>query len=149
MVSEQQSEEEKYQSSENISRSNVTNTELITIESELGEYYKNNQLNALNYFMYGTVLKKRNKLKEAKQVLLEAINKFPLLWGAWLELNMILKREDQDLIREGLNNHWIKNFYLSSYYIQIQQEDDSITVNGALRKYFPDSLYILNQIGHA
>jgi len=24
-----------------------------------------------------------------------------------------------------------------------------VTLNGALRKYFPDSLYILNQIGHA
>lgn len=99
--------------------------------------------------MYGTVLKKRNKQSEAKIVLIEALNKFPILWGAWLELNMMLKKEDQDLIKDQLKDHWIKNFYLASYYIQIQQEDDSITVNGALRSYFPDSVYILNQIGHA
>ena len=38
---------------------------------------------------------------------------------------------------------------MSSYFIQIQQENDSINVNGALKSYFPDSLYILNEIGHA
>lgn len=127
----------------------ITNPELITIENELSEYYKKGQLNALNHFMYGTVLKKRNKQEKAKIVLIEALNRFPLLWGAWLELNLMLKKEDQDLIKTNISNHWVKNFYLSSYYIQVQQENDSVTLNGALRKYFPDSLYILNQIGHA
>lgn len=99
--------------------------------------------------MYGTVLQKRNKQDKAKKVLIEALNSYPLLWGAWIELNTMLKKNDQELIKESLSDHWIKNFYLSSYYIQVQQEDDSITVNGALRHYFPDSVYILNQIGHA
>jgi anaphase-promoting complex subunit 8 len=149
MLSEQQIEEEKFQSSDAVSRSNVTNNELITIENELSEFYEKNQLNALNLFMYGTVLKKRNKKRKAREVFVKALNKFPLLWGAWLELNIMLTKEDQGLVKELIEDHWVKNFYLSSYFIQIQQEDDSITVNGALKRYFPDSVYILNQIGHA
>ena len=62
---------------------------------------------------------------------------------------MILKKEDQTDIKENLNKHWAKNLNISSYYIQIQQENDSVAVNGALRRYFPDSVYILNQIGLA
>mmetsp|Transcript_31628 Transcript_31628/g.28024 ORF Transcript_31628/g.28024 Transcript_31628/m.28024 type:complete len:212 (-) Transcript_31628:703-1338(-) len=149
MLSEQQTEEEKYQTAENISRSCVTNSEMITIENDLGELCKQGQLNALNLFLFGTVLKKRNKNDRAKLILIEALNKYPLLWGAWIELNIICKKEDQDLIKENLSDHWVKNLNISSYYIQVQQEDDSITVNGELIKHFPNSVYILNQIGHA
>ena len=74
---------------------------------------------------------------------------YPLLWSAWLELNSVLKKEDQDLLKNEIQDHWIKNFFISSYFIQIQQESDSISINGALRKLFPDSLYVLNQIAHA
>jgi len=149
MLSEQQTEEEKFQTSENISRSGITNPDLITIENDLTGYVKKDKLNALNLFLLGTVLKKRNKLEEAKNILLQSLNKYPLLWGSWIELNMILKKEDQTDIKENLNKHWAKNLNISSYYIQIQQENDSVAVNGALRRYFPDSVYILNQIGLA
>jgi anaphase-promoting complex subunit 8 len=100
-------------------------------------------------FLYGVVLNKRNKKEEAKLMLIKALNAFPLLWDAWLELNTILDKEDQDLIKANLVDHWVKNFHVASYYIKVQQEDDSLTLNGALRQYFPDSVYILNQIGHA
>jgi anaphase-promoting complex subunit 8 len=149
MVAEQKAEEEKFQTSENSSKTAGDCGNLIRIENEMSLHYKNNGLNAVNLFMYGTVLKRRNKVQKAKKVLVEALNKFPLLWGAWLEINSMLKKEDQDLVKKSLKAHWSKNFYLSSYFIQIQQEDDSISVNGALRRSFPDSLYILNQIGHA
>lgn len=149
LLSEQQTEEEKIQSTDNVSRSTKINNELIRIENDLKEFYENQELNAINLYMYGTVLKKRNKQQKAKQVLIEAINKYPLLWSAWLELNIMLKKEDQDLIRNNIEDHWAKNFFMSSYFIQIQQENDSVNVNGALKNYFPDSLYLLNEIGHA
>jgi len=122
---------------------------MVTIENELLKLYKEDKLNSLNSFLLGTVLKKRNKKEQAKNILIEALNKYPLLWGAWIELNMILTKEDQSLIKDNLSDHWVKNFNVSAYYLQVQQEDDSITVNGELIKYFPDSVYILNQIGLA
>ena len=149
LLSEQQVEEDKLQSTDNVARSTTINNELIRIENDLSEYYEKDELNAINLYMYGTILKKRNKQQKAKQVLVECINKYPLLWSAWLELNLMLKKEDQDLVRNDIKDHWVKNFYMASYYIQIQQENDSINVNGALREHFPESLYILNEIGHA
>lgn len=149
MLSEQQTEEERYQSSENISRSCVTNSDMITIENALTEFYSRNELNALNLYLFGVVLKKRNKKEQAKNILVESLAKYPLLWGAWTELNMIIKKEDQELIKDQLPNHWVKNFNIASYLRQVQQENDSIDLNGALRRHFPTSVYILNEIGHA
>lgn len=43
----------------------------------------------------------------------------------------------------------MNNFYFANYYLDIQQERDSINLNGALIKHFPNSVYIINQIAHA
>lgn len=72
----------------------------------------------------------------------------PMLWSAWLELGQMLKQGDRALI-DQLCNHWMKNFYLSSFYLEIHQEKISIELNAALFRYFPDSLYLKNQIAHA
>jgi len=69
--------------------------------------YKDDNLNCLNLYLYGVILKLRNKEEKAKEVLIRAINKFPLLWSAWLELNMMLKKGDQAVFKK-LPNHWIK-----------------------------------------
>ena len=47
----------KFQSNDNVASSTVINSDLITIENDLSEYYEKGQLNALNLYMYGTVLK--------------------------------------------------------------------------------------------
>ena len=91
LLSEQQAEEDKFQGTDNVARSTTINNELIKIENDLSEYYEKDQLNAINLYMYGSVLKKRNKEQKAKQVLIECLNKYPLLWSAWLELNLMLK----------------------------------------------------------
>lgn len=44
------------------------------------------QLNAVNLYLLGVMLKQKNCKEEAKEVLIDALNKMPLLWSAWLEL---------------------------------------------------------------
>ena len=46
---------------------------------------------------YGVVLKKLDMKKEALDVLLEAVNKEPLHWGAWLELASLCA--DKEVVR--------------------------------------------------
>lgn len=43
----------------------------------------------------------------------------------------------------------MKNFYLASFYLEIHQEKISIELNAALFRYFPESVYLKNQIAHA
>jgi hypothetical protein len=37
--------------------------------------------------MFGVLLKQKNNKEEAREVFVEALNKMPLLWSAWLELS--------------------------------------------------------------
>ncbi len=59
---------------------------MIAIENELTQLYDKGALNALNLYLYGIILKERNKKDDAKKVFIQALNKLPLLWSAWLEL---------------------------------------------------------------
>jgi tetratricopeptide (TPR) repeat protein len=121
----------------------VVNKELSIIEMELEEHYRANNLNGLNCYLIGVIYKERNKITEAKEAFTKALLQMPMLWSAWLELGSILKQGDKGLI-DGLCNHWMKNFYFSSFYLEIHQEKVSIELNAALFRYFPESVYLKN-----
>lgn len=150
MVSEQVTEEERFQCGDNASRSQIVNKEMIyLIEQDLDRLYKHeDSLSAANLYLYGVILKQRDKIDKAKEVLVKAINKFPLLWSAWQELCLLIKKTDKQIFRQ-IKNHWIKNFYFSSFFINIQQEDDSCFVNSKLIETFWNSLYLINEIANA
>lgn len=48
------------------------------------------QLNAINLYLLGVLLKQKGNKDEAKDILIEALNKMPLLWSAWLELAQLM-----------------------------------------------------------
>lgn len=148
LVSEQMTEEERFQNGENASRSLVINRELVSIEQSLEGYYQRDELDAYNLYVYGVTLKQREKHSKAQEVLIQALNRFPLLWSAWNELNLILSK-DQKVLPDSLDEHWAKNFYLSSFLIKVQKEDDSIPINTRLLETFKSSVYLINEIAHA
>ena len=43
---------------------------------------------------YGVILKKLDILKEAVEVLVEAVQAEPLHWGAWKELSLLISDKD-------------------------------------------------------
>ncbi len=57
------------------------------MEVDLRKMRENKQLNAINLYMFGVLLKQKNNKEEAREVFVEALNKMPLLWSAWLELS--------------------------------------------------------------
>ena len=56
--------------------------------------HKQHHLNELNLYLYGLVLKEREKKEEAKEVLITALNKFPCFWSAWLELCKLIDSDN-------------------------------------------------------
>lgn len=84
----------------------------------------------------------------AKEVLIAALNKFPMLWSAWLELCSFMDSSDRSLLR-GVRQHWMRNFFLANFYLEIHQERECIELNTFLLRHFPNNVYILNQIAHA
>lgn len=106
-------------------------------------------MNGINLYLYGVILKERNKKEQAREVFIKALNKNPLLWSAWLEVGALLTPSDRLVLEREIQDHWMKNFFYASYCLEIQQERDCLRFNGGLLKYFPNSIYLLNQIAHA
>lgn len=87
--------------------------------------HERGQLNAINLYLYGVVLKDKCKKEEAKGVFAEALTKVPLLWSAWLELGSLITQGDDSrrvfsMLKAGAaENHWMNNFYFANYYLDI------------------------------
>lgn len=56
------------------------------IEGQLRQLRDAGKLNAINLYMLGVLLKQKGCKDDARVVFIEALNKMPLLWSAWLEL---------------------------------------------------------------
>lgn len=64
------------------------------MEVELEQFYKTGSLNGINLYLYGLILKERSKKREAIRAFIEALNKQPMLWSAWLELSELVSASE-------------------------------------------------------
>mmetsp|Transcript_15141 Transcript_15141/g.25665 ORF Transcript_15141/g.25665 Transcript_15141/m.25665 type:complete len:114 (+) Transcript_15141:547-888(+) len=113
------------------------------METQLRELREQGKLNAINLYMLGVLLKKKNNAGEARDVLIQALNKMPLLWSAWLELAPLIGKAQVKLL-DKLRNHWVKNFYLSSYLLDAQQGKDAFDISHQLIQHFPNSVFLMS-----
>ena len=72
----------------------VVNGELVVIEREYEKLYRQNKLNEFNLYLYGLVLKDQERKKEARDIFINVLNKFPCFWSCWLELCRLIDGED-------------------------------------------------------
>ena len=128
---------------EAINRSMVVNKELIAIENELKAFYDKDELDAINLYLYGVILKERGNKDQAKDAFLKSIAKFPLIWSAWLELSSLISKTDKTIFQR-LPNCWTLYFFYASFYLEIHQETDCIAAVTQLMKSFPRSVFLFN-----
>ncbi|KAI8900371.1 hypothetical protein BC833DRAFT_523616 [Globomyces pollinis-pini] len=57
----------------------------------LENYIHNNHPDSFILYLYGVVCKLVDRLDDAKQALIQSINKYPWNWSAWLELNSLIE----------------------------------------------------------
>jgi len=73
----------------------------------------------------------------------------PCLWSAWLELApMLEQREKGPNLLDSLPDHWMKNFFMASYHLEMHQEQEALNLSGALLAAFPTSVYLQNLVAH-
>lgn len=60
--------------------------------------YINDQLDSYCLYVYGIVLKKLNHFDDAKDILIESINKEPMNWASWQELTPLIA--DKQLVSD-------------------------------------------------
>jgi len=66
----------------------------VGVEAQLKQMREAGQLSAINLYLLGVLLKRKNCKDEAREVFVEALNKMPLLWSAWLELASLINQKD-------------------------------------------------------
>lgn len=73
-----------------LGRSDAVNLELVSLEQELLSLHRMGTLDAFGMYLYGVILRERDKHAEACAMLCASVNAYPWNWSAWLELQVIL-----------------------------------------------------------
>lgn len=151
LYGEQRKEEEYY---ENASHDGHTSKE--AVNQEAGKILKHlespsmkGNLNAMNLYLYGVILKDLKRNEEAISAFVASLNKMPCFWTCWLELCRLISDENLKAVFGKLRNHWMKNFWVGSFFLEKFKFEQCIEINSVLLCFFRKSNYIYNQIAHA
>eukprot|EP00794_Sanderia_malayensis_P005505 gene5505-6190_t len=125
------------------SKSNV-NVELKSLQNELQE--KKEKLDGYCLYLYGVVLKELNLAKKASEVLVEAVKKEPLHWGAWKELAATCKSREM-LQSLDVGNHWMTEFFYALAELDLLMNKEALTRYENLSNAgFHKSTYVKQQL---
>ncbi|XP_022080899.1 cell division cycle protein 23 homolog isoform X1 [Acanthaster planci] len=127
----------------------MKNETLKALRIELSKKYTENKLDGFCLYLYGIVLKKLELLKDAENVLVEAVRLEPYHWGAWIELTSLVTDKDK-LNSLAVPDLWIKEFFLARAYLELQLNEEALKKYTALSEAgFSKSTYIISQIAMA
>lgn len=131
-----------------LGKSDVVNSELVSLERELSVLRKNGTLDSFGLYLYGLVLKEKGSEILARTVLVESVNSYPWNWNAWSDLQSLCTTIET-LNSLNLNNHWMKDFFLASAYQELRLHNESLARYEHLQGTFSFSNYIQAQIAKA
>ncbi|KRX02888.1 hypothetical protein PPERSA_04091 [Pseudocohnilembus persalinus] len=141
-------EEELFENDQNSKM--VVNQELKVIERGLEKLFQQGALNEMNQYLYGLIMKHQQEEEKAKIIFVNILNNFPCFWSVWLELNNLIQGQTLEILISGFQgDHWMHNFYFSSYYLEKYKNNVCIELNYNLLCFFKNSTYLMNQIAHS
>lgn len=149
LAGEKRREEEAMEVADPVEKCQVKNQELKTIMEHLAALHEQRLLDGLNLYLYGITLRGLELKTEARRVLLQAVHAFPCNWSAWLDIIAISSdlNDVTDIHAElKLPDHWMVWFFQAALHIELQRNEDARELYASLRRYFPDSSYILSQV---
>jgi anaphase-promoting complex subunit 8 len=128
--------------------------EMEMVEKVLERHDERKELEEVNLFVLALIKKDRQKNKEAIELLVRTLNKMPFFWSAWLELcRLLVEGEDVDCfeVLGRIDNHWMKNFFASSLFIENirtheNYENYCYDICYGLWIFFDKSCYLLNML---
>nr|CAD7571578.1 unnamed protein product [Timema californicum] len=113
---------------------------------ELRRDYTLRKLDGYGFYLYGIVLKKLNLQQEALVVMVEAVHKEPMHWGAWLELATLITDREK-LLDFPMPEHWMRHFFVAHVYLDLQLNDEALEIYLSLQANgFDKSNHVSSQI---
>lgn len=146
LAGEKRKEEETLEKSDPMEKSQVINKNLKELQAEFRQLKEDGKLDGFGLFLYGLVLKERDRPKEARGILCESVNKYPWNWSAWKQLSSLCK--DKDVMPNlEVNTHWMKLFFLADVLLELHQHEHEEVLHllDALSQQFPKSTHVLAQ----
>ncbi|URD83175.1 Anaphase-promoting complex subunit [Musa troglodytarum] len=148
LAGEKRKEEEMIELDGSLGKSDVVNSELISLERELSSLRRIGSIDSFGLYLYGLVLKDKGCESLAVTVFVESVNSFPWNWSAWSELQSLCTSTDT-LNKLNLKNHWMKDFFLASAYQELKMHEEALKRYECLLGVFRSSDYIQSQIATA
>ncbi|KAK7111014.1 cell division cycle protein 23 homolog [Littorina saxatilis] len=133
--------------SDSIGQANYDNTKLRNMKTELSSRHR--ELDGFGLYIYGVVLKRLDLTKMAVEVLVEAVTKQPLHWGAWQELATLITDREM-LVSLALPNHWVRQLFLAHVYLELQLHEEALEIYQTfINTGFHKSSYLVAQVATA
>lgn len=121
----------------------VVNEYLRPLQSQLTTLHAQDRLDAFGLYMFGVVLKELGLVEEARRVLCQSVDAYPLNWSAWLDLAALCTSQD-DLVALPLHvDHWARKFFEAHTLLELQANKPALQVLEALsQRAFASSPYL-------
>lgn len=144
LAGEKRKEEDTVDLAGPLGRSDAVNLELVSLEQELFSLHRMGTLDAFGMYLYGVILRERDKHAEACVMLCASVNAYPWNWSAWLELQALCT--DPDIFHTlDLKDHWMRDFFVASLFLDLQRNSEGLARYQSLYLLFPGSDHILAQ----
>eukprot|EP00929_Paragymnodinium_shiwhaense_P009810 TRINITY_DN114165_c0_g1_i1.p1 TRINITY_DN114165_c0_g1~~TRINITY_DN114165_c0_g1_i1.p1 ORF type:complete len:641 (-),score=163.95 TRINITY_DN114165_c0_g1_i1:30-1952(-) len=151
LAGEKRREEEVMEVADPVEKCQVKNQELKAIEEHYAALDAQGQLDGLNLYLYGVVLRGLDLKSDARRMLLRSVHAFPLNWSAWLDIIAIssdLHDVDETAAERSMElpKHWTTCFFQAALQMELQRNEEARDVYVSLQARFPESSYILSQV---
>lgn len=120
------------------------------LRNELSKLYTADDISDESYllYVYAIVLLKLDLTLDATEVLSKSVKADPLNWASWHQLALIVNDQAQMDSLE-LPTHWFKKFFLGIFYLEMQLNEEALTLYNNLLETFKGCNMITCQLAIA
>ena len=145
LLGEKRKEQELLEVTDPLEKSNAKNDQLQDLRLEMSELKNSIGLDAFNMYLLGIVFKASGMLDRARDVFVEALNTYPFIWSAWVDLALLCKNRDV-LDNLKLRDHWMVDFFRTHALLELQQNEDAWQLCSSLKSRFGESSHLTTQM---
>jgi anaphase-promoting complex subunit 8 len=145
LLGEKRKEQKLLEVTDPLEKSNAKNDQLQNLRVEMSELKNSIGLDAFNMYLLGIVYKASGVLDKARDVFVEALNAYPFIWSAWVDLALLCKDRDA-LDNLKLRDHWMVDFFRTHALLELQQNEDAWQLCSSLKSRFGESSHLATQM---
>eukprot|EP00941_MAST-03F_sp_MAST-3F-sp1_P005369 g5369.t1 len=144
---EKRKQQEINEINEPIESCKVVNRNLSLLRRQLGPLYDEDILDGFGCYLYSMILRAQDSKAEARRAIIKALNKYPLIWSAWVDLAVLCtSKEILDSVRNQVTGHWMRRFFEPHVLLLLQENDEAEEACAQLAMSFGRNTHVMSQM---